>query len=247
MREELRSPLPHPGGQQRLHRWRVGQNHLPQEQPSDHRARQSSFTHTGAKSISAKIPKRCVVLEVDLPTLLHFYKVIMHVLSVSLCKLVTIPCCYHFCTRTQNIPLTETVPLEDGGFIAVRKKQFALKSKNLLFLLIMTFFPCLVAFITIVKYIHVNVCFAAGLGRRLPKQPRSDRRGSHLRGAEEERHRVPHGRPGRLVAHPHAAEGGRGSGARSRPPSACKNVAVLNLVSVGVFPFPRAHQRWTQP
>lgn len=29
--------------------------------------------------------------------------------------------------------------------------------------------------------------------------------------------------------------------------AACRNVAVLSFVSAGVFLFPRAHQRWTQP
>lgn len=53
--EELRPQVSCPGGQQRFHRWCVGQNHLPQNQSSDHRTRQSAVTHTGigAFSVSA--------------------------------------------------------------------------------------------------------------------------------------------------------------------------------------------------
>lgn len=55
VREKLWAPLPHPGGQQRLHRRRDGENHLPQEQPSHHRAGQSSVPHTGEMWNSPKI------------------------------------------------------------------------------------------------------------------------------------------------------------------------------------------------
>ena len=54
----------------------------------------------------------------------------------------------------------------------------------------------------------LSMCWA-GVGRCLQEQSRPDRRGSHLRGAEEERHRVPHGRPGRPVTHTHTAAGER--------------------------------------
>lgn len=47
MCKELRSQVSCPGGQQRFHWWCVGQNHLPQKQPSNHRTRQSAGAHTG--------------------------------------------------------------------------------------------------------------------------------------------------------------------------------------------------------
>lgn len=55
---------------------------------------------------------------------------------------------------------------------------------------------------------HMSVLCAlfAGLGRCIQKQSRSDRSRPNLRGAEEKRCRVPHGRPGRSFTNSHATE-----------------------------------------
>lgn len=50
MCEKLWPQVPRPGGQQGLHGRRVGQNHRPQKQPPDNRARQSAVAHTGVRA-----------------------------------------------------------------------------------------------------------------------------------------------------------------------------------------------------
>lgn len=51
MCKELRTQISCPGGKQRFHWWCFGQNHLTENQPSDHRARQSSVSYTGIAAV----------------------------------------------------------------------------------------------------------------------------------------------------------------------------------------------------
>lgn len=80
----------------------------------------------------------------------------------------------------------------------------------------------------------------AGLGRCLQEQPWSHWGGPHLRGTEEERHRVPNGRSGCIVPHPHTTEG------KERNTSANIHVCMWAIIHT-VTSSLRVHQRWTRP
>lgn len=62
-------------------------------------------------------------------------------------------------------------------------------------------------------FVNSNTTYSAplpptiGMGRRVQEQPGSHRRGPDLRGAQEERHRVPHVRAGDPLSHTHTSTG----------------------------------------